>query len=84
MVFILWVFIHCTYSLSYFTYKFRVEYSEFTSEFYQWIIFYIHLLQGMRIPSYDNQLLNLAEDLGRRLLPAFDTPTGIASDFLFF
>ncbi|CAN0887163.1 Alpha-mannosidase I MNS4 [Linum grandiflorum] len=32
---------------------------------------------GMRIPSYDNQLLNLAEDLGRRMLPAFVTPTGI-------
>ncbi|KAM6545593.1 hypothetical protein CsatB_026329 [Cannabis sativa] len=32
---------------------------------------------GMKIPTYDNQLLNLAEDLGRRLLPAFDTPTGI-------
>ncbi|OMO95592.1 Glycoside hydrolase, family 47 [Corchorus olitorius] len=32
---------------------------------------------GMRIPSYDNQLLYLAEDLARRLLPAFDTPTGI-------
>ncbi|XP_004289466.1 PREDICTED: probable alpha-mannosidase I MNS4 [Fragaria vesca subsp. vesca] len=32
---------------------------------------------GMRIPTYDNQLLNLAEDLGRRLLPAFDTPSGI-------
>ncbi|XP_047153472.1 alpha-mannosidase I MNS4 isoform X2 [Vigna umbellata] len=32
---------------------------------------------GMRVPSYDNQLLNLAEDLARRLLPAFDTPTGI-------
>ncbi|KAL4285021.1 hypothetical protein GQ457_16G029450 [Hibiscus cannabinus] len=32
---------------------------------------------GMRIPSYDNQLLDLAEDLARRLLPAFDTPTGI-------
>ncbi|KAE8731519.1 photosystem II reaction center W protein [Hibiscus syriacus] len=32
---------------------------------------------GMRIPSYDNQLLNIAEDLARRLLPAFDTPTGI-------
>ncbi|KAF4352758.1 hypothetical protein F8388_003411 [Cannabis sativa] len=30
---------------------------------------------GMKIPTYDNQLLNLAEDLGRRLLPAFDTPT---------
>ncbi|KAK6914023.1 Glycoside hydrolase family 47 [Dillenia turbinata] len=33
--------------------------------------------RGMRIPSYDNELLNLAEDLARRLLPAFDTPTGI-------
>ncbi|KAF7806987.1 alpha-mannosidase I MNS4 [Senna tora] len=32
---------------------------------------------GMKVPSYDNQLLKLAEDLGRRLLPAFDTPTGI-------
>ena len=32
----------------------------------------------MKIPTYNNQLLNLAEDLGRRLLPAFDTPTGIS------
>ncbi|KAJ9154225.1 hypothetical protein P3X46_027583 [Hevea brasiliensis] len=32
---------------------------------------------GMRIPSYDNQLLDLAEDLAQRILPAFDTPTGI-------
>ncbi|EXC44854.1 putative alpha-mannosidase I MNS4 [Morus notabilis] len=32
---------------------------------------------GMKIPAYDNQLLHLAEDLARRLLPAFDTPTGI-------
>lgn len=32
---------------------------------------------GMKIPSYDNQLLHLCEDLARRLLPAFDTPTGI-------
>ncbi|RVW55905.1 Alpha-mannosidase I MNS4 [Vitis vinifera] len=30
---------------------------------------------GMKIPSYDNQLLHLCEDLARRLLPAFDTPT---------
>ncbi|XP_010099492.2 alpha-mannosidase I MNS4, partial [Morus notabilis] len=30
---------------------------------------------GMKIPAYDNQLLHLAEDLARRLLPAFDTPT---------
>ncbi|KAF9605954.1 hypothetical protein IFM89_021280 [Coptis chinensis] len=32
---------------------------------------------GMRVPSYDDQLLNLSEDLALRLLPAFDTPTGI-------
>ena len=28
---------------------------------------------------YDNALLNLAVDLGNRLLPAFDTPTGMAT-----
>ncbi|KAF9623359.1 hypothetical protein IFM89_000848 [Coptis chinensis] len=27
--------------------------------------------------AYDNQLLNLAEDLGQRFLHAFDTPTGL-------
>ncbi|XP_034199560.1 alpha-mannosidase I MNS4 isoform X2 [Prunus dulcis] len=32
---------------------------------------------GMKIPTYNNELLNLAEDLARRLLPAFDTPSGI-------
>jgi len=32
--------------------------------------------QGMRIQSYDDQLLHLAADLAQRLLPAFDTPTG--------
>lgn len=32
---------------------------------------------GMRIPSYNGELLDLAEDLARRMLPAFDTPTGI-------
>ncbi|GAA0146410.1 hypothetical protein LIER_06375 [Lithospermum erythrorhizon] len=32
---------------------------------------------GMRIPSYNDELLYLAEDLARRMLPAFDTPTGI-------
>ncbi|KAL5544269.1 hypothetical protein UlMin_008053 [Ulmus minor] len=31
------------------------------------------LVQG----AYKNQLLTLAEDLGRRFLPAFDTPTGL-------
>nr|AWA44967.1 alpha-1,2-Mannosidase [Saccharum officinarum] len=30
---------------------------------------------GMRIQSYDDQLLHLAADLAQRLLPAFDTPT---------
>ncbi|KAL9237769.1 hypothetical protein vseg_012278 [Gypsophila vaccaria] len=34
-------------------------------------------IKGMRMPSYDNQLLHLAEDLAYRMLPAFDTPTGI-------
>lgn len=37
----------------------------------------------MKIPSYDNQLLNLAEDLARRLLPAFDTPTGVTTGSFF-
>ncbi|KAL5702097.1 Alpha-mannosidase I mns4 [Ranunculus cassubicifolius] len=32
---------------------------------------------GMRVPSYDDQLLHLSKDLALRLLPAFDTPTGI-------
>ncbi|EPS72201.1 hypothetical protein M569_02557, partial [Genlisea aurea] len=32
---------------------------------------------GMRIPSYNDELLHLAEDLANRMLPAFDTPTGI-------
>lgn len=40
-------------------------------------------LQGMRIPSYDNQLLALAEDLAQRILPAFDTPTGIVAEYKF-
>lgn len=38
-------------------------------------------LQGMRIPSYDDELLRLAEDLARRMLPAFDTPTGMELSF---
>jgi mannosidase alpha-like ER degradation enhancer 1 len=29
------------------------------------------------LPWYNGQLLNMAHDLGRRLLPAFSTPTGI-------
>ena len=33
---------------------------------------------GALIPGgYKDQLLHLAYDLGRRLMPAFDTPTGI-------
>ncbi|KAM7485253.1 hypothetical protein LguiA_001262 [Lonicera macranthoides] len=39
---------------------------------------------GMRVPSYEDELLNLAEDLARRLLPAFDTPTGIPTGLPFF
>lgn len=34
----------------------------------------------MKIASYENQLLDLAEDLARRLLPAFDTPTGFVTE----
>ncbi|CAM6075785.1 unnamed protein product [Sphagnum tenellum] len=32
---------------------------------------------GMQVDAYHNELLHLAEDLGRRILPAFETPTGI-------
>ncbi|KAG0466858.1 hypothetical protein HPP92_018438, partial [Vanilla planifolia] len=32
---------------------------------------------GMKIESYNDELLHLAEDLARRMLPAFETPTGI-------
>lgn len=32
---------------------------------------------GLQIDSYEDELLHLAEDLGKRLLPAFETPTGI-------
>ena len=32
---------------------------------------------GVAFPGYQNGLLRLAHDLGSRLLPAFDTPTGI-------
>lgn len=35
------------------------------------------MLQGIVVPDYSGELLVLAEDLGRRLLPAFDTPTGM-------
>jgi ER degradation enhancer, mannosidase alpha-like 2 len=35
----------------------------------------LQLVQGNRV--YNGELLDLAEDLGSRLLPAFDTPTGI-------
>ncbi|KAM0789813.1 hypothetical protein ACM66B_006664 [Microbotryomycetes sp. NB124-2] len=33
--------------------------------------------RGFALPWYDNELLKLATDLGTRLLPAFNTPTGI-------
>ncbi|CAH9136278.1 unnamed protein product [Cuscuta epithymum] len=32
---------------------------------------------GMKIPSYEDELLYLAVDVAQRMLPAFDTPTGI-------
>ncbi|CAM6113553.1 unnamed protein product [Calypogeia fissa] len=32
---------------------------------------------GMKVDGYENELLTLAEDLGRRMVPAFETPTGI-------
>lgn len=34
-------------------------------------------IRGFDFPWYRSELLHLAHDLGRRLLPAFDTPTGI-------
>ncbi|GAA5939158.1 hypothetical protein JCM1841_003340 [Sporobolomyces salmonicolor] len=34
-------------------------------------------LRGFSLPWYRSELLHLAHDLGRRLLPAFATPTGI-------
>lgn len=33
--------------------------------------------RGYQLPWYRGELLALARDLGRRLLPAFNTPTGI-------
>lgn len=32
---------------------------------------------GFRIEGYEGELLELARDLGERLLPAFETATGI-------
>ncbi|KAK3283484.1 alpha-mannosidase, partial [Cymbomonas tetramitiformis] len=32
---------------------------------------------GMRVPDYRGELLDIAHDLGQRMLPAFNTPTGI-------
>ena len=37
----------------------------------------VHETLGYKIKNYNNELLLLAQDLGNRLLPAFDTPTGI-------
>ncbi|GAA5853909.1 hypothetical protein JCM8547_008154 [Rhodosporidiobolus lusitaniae] len=34
-------------------------------------------IKGFALPWYRGELLELAQDLGRRLLPAFETPTGI-------
>jgi hypothetical protein len=54
----------------------------FKAEQFKWSSSYcIFSLTGMRIQSYDDQLLHLAADIAQRLLPAFDTPTG-SSPFL--
>ncbi|KAH7433252.1 hypothetical protein KP509_07G061600 [Ceratopteris richardii] len=37
----------------------------------------IEFFEGLIPGGYKNQLLHLADDLGQRLLPAFETPTGI-------
>ena len=40
----------------------------------------MHILlerNGQLVPGYSGGLLRLAQDLGSRLLPAFDTPTGV-------
>ncbi|GAA5836364.1 hypothetical protein JCM11251_001473 [Rhodosporidiobolus azoricus] len=34
-------------------------------------------IKGFSLPWYKGELLDLAHDLGKRLLPAFETPTGI-------
>ncbi|BGO96067.1 hypothetical protein NBRC10512v2_007784 [Rhodotorula toruloides] len=34
-------------------------------------------IRGFSLPWYRSELLHIAHDLGRRLLPAFETPTGI-------
>ena len=36
-----------------------------------------HLLAHEFLPDYTSGLLSLALDVGERLLPAFDTPTGL-------
>lgn len=38
---------------------------------------YLNETERSRLSWYNSELLDLAEDLGRRLLPAFDTKTGI-------
>ncbi len=40
-------------------------------------IFSVESTYGFALPGYNNELLELAHDLGKRLLPAFNTPTGI-------
>ena len=42
----------------------------------QYIYLYVFCALSV-LMRYDGSLLALAEDLARRLLPAFDTPTGI-------
>ena len=40
-------------------------------------IFSVESAYGFALPGYNNELLELAYDLGERMLPAFNTPTGI-------
>eukprot|EP00250_Pteridium_aquilinum_P019965 c24647_g1_i3 orf=210-1592(+) len=43
----------------------------------EWLGKNLRFDKGLQVDLYEDQLLHLAEDLGRRLLPAFETPTGI-------
>ncbi|KAJ7558268.1 hypothetical protein O6H91_04G031400 [Diphasiastrum complanatum] len=47
------------------------------SEAVTWLGQNLRFDKGLKVESYNDELLHLAEDLGYRLLPAFDTPTGI-------
>jgi hypothetical protein len=51
-----------------------------SNQFYVFVIIdknTVCCMQGMRVDSYNNELLHLSEDLARRMLPSFETPTGV-------